>query len=81
MEASKKSRKWRFRKGKKIGPHSSKYQKDYQNNTHEPVKTHGYTAYQHNTTQHSTYPHTYTAHTSTQYTAVHHTHLRRYGIQ
>ena len=72
MEASKKSRKWRFRKGPFYAGHSSKYQKDYQNNGHEPVKTHGYTAYQHNTTQHSTYPHIRTqhiVHSSTQHTS------------
>ena len=57
----KKSRKWRVRKVKKIGPHSSRYQKDYQNNTHEPVKTHRYTH------QHSTYR----THTQ-QYTATQH---------
>ena len=51
MEASKKSRKWRFRKAKKIGPHSSKYQKDYQNNTHGPAKTHINTA-EHSSTEH-----------------------------
>mgnify|MGYP007000131821 CR=1 len=46
-EPPKKSRKWRFKKVKKIGPHSSKYQKDYQKYTHEPVKTHRYTSTQH----------------------------------
>ena len=70
----KKSRKWRFRKVKKIGPHSSRYQKDYQNNGHEPVKTHRYTStqqyrtHQHSSTQqHSTSVHRGThQHMSTQ---------------
>ena len=68
MDLPKKSRKWRFRKVKKIGPHSSKYQKDYQNNTHGPAKTHGYTAYQHTTTQHSTYSHSTYTYVHTMYT-------------
>ena len=53
MEPPKKSRKWRFKKVKKIGPHSSKYQKDYQKYTHEPVKTHRYTSTQHIQNTHS----------------------------
>ena len=62
MEASKKSRKWRFKKVKKIGPHSSKYQKDYQNNPNTPqklnIKPHTHTGTEHththihNSTQH-----------------------------
>ena len=53
MEPPKKSRKWRFKKVKKIGPQSSKYQKDYQKYTHEPVKTHRYTSTQHIQNTHS----------------------------
>ena len=74
MDLPKKSRKWRVRKVKKIGPHSSRYQKDYQNNGHEPVKTHRYTStqqyrtHQHSSTQqHSTSVHRGThQHSSTQ---------------
>ena len=70
----KKSRKWRFRKGPFYAGHSSRYQKDYQNNGHEPVKTHRYTStqqyrtHQHSSTQqHSTSVHRGThQHMSTQ---------------
>ena len=68
MDLPKKSRKWRVRKVKKIGPHSSIYQKDYQNNGHEPVKTHRYTStQQYRTHQHSgTQQHSTSVHRSTQ---------------
>ena len=78
MDLPKKSRKWRVRKGPIYAGHSSIYQKDYQNNGHEPVKTHRYTStqqyrtHQHSSTQqHSTSVHRGT-HTNTQHSSMQH---------
>ena len=55
MDLPKKSRKWRFRKVKKIGPHSSKYQKDYQKKPNTPQKSNI-------NGQRATYTHRYSTH-------------------
>ena len=52
-EPPKKSRKRYLRKANEMAGHSSKYQKDYQKYTHEPVKTHRYTSTQHIQNTHS----------------------------
>ena len=80
MEPPKKSRKWRFKKVKKIGPHSSKYQKDYQKYTHEPVKTHRYTSTQHIQNTHTAVQSNTATYTYVYIGAQHNTYLRRYGI-
>ena len=74
MDLPKKSRKWRLKKVNKIGPHSSKYQKDYQKKPNTPSKTNinGHRAtYTH---RYRTHIHISTArtHTNTQHSSMQH---------